>query len=163
MQVLSYVMAAISASVVVVIAWQTGWVHGALSWLDEQAYRYGDLAPFLTPFVAVAAGLVALFNYRHRRKADNRAEWWQRVQYAIDLILQDGRRTGRNVGMRLIMDLSEDTSATQDDRDMLRGIVRPMIEEVAAQVSSERSGGSTAPTTGSPETRGDASPGPSTS
>lgn len=83
--------------------------------MEGRARAYAHLAPFLTPSAAVAVGLVALFNYWHRRKTENRAAWWQRVQYAIDLILQHDEPISRNVGMELIQDLAEELPSVPDE------------------------------------------------
>ncbi|BAU96770.1 hypothetical protein N24_2508 [Corynebacterium suranareeae] len=87
-------------------------------------------APFSTAFVAALAGIIAWRNYKHRRISDNRAEWWRRTQYAIDLITSDDDRIGRSTGLALLSHLIEDSEPTTRDLELIREVTRKLMEEI---------------------------------
>lgn len=88
------------------------------------------LAPFSTAFVAIIAGIIAWETYKHRRIADNRAEWWRRTQYAIDLVTADDDRIGRNTGLALLALLAKDPDPTDRDLKLIKEITSNLINEI---------------------------------
>lgn len=110
-----------------------GWTHNAVGLVRELLTLAEPFAPYSTALVALVAGLIAWISYRHRRIADNRAEWWRRAQYAIDLTCTDDDKIGRNTGMRLLNHLLKDRSATQADAELLEDTVDALVDEVVAR------------------------------
>lgn len=105
----------------------TGWLSTLITWAASQAKVAEPFAPFATPTVALLVGAVAYVSYLKRREADSRAQWWQRVEKAIDLTLQD-EKVGRNVGLVLLIELSKDRSTIPEyDRELLRNVVEPIF------------------------------------
>ena len=95
-------------------------------WLREVADGLGHLlallapfAPYATAFAAFVAAMIALSSLSHRRRADSRAEWWRRVEYAMDLTREEGK-VGRNTGMQLLTHLLDDRRWDEVDVKMPR-------------------------------------------
>lgn len=116
----------------------TGWVRDAGNVALEWFAWAKPIAPFSTAIVATAAGLIALVSYRQRRLADDRAEWWRRAQYALDLIMVDSEQLGRKPGMKLLDHLVEDSKVTSRDAAMLKNAVKAIADEVVAQEAKKQ-------------------------
>lgn len=112
-----------------------GWFPDLLRVIRDVFVAIEPVAPFSTAFVAVVAGCIAWASHRHRRISDNRAEWWRRSQYAIDLVCRDNDKVGRNTGMTLLNHQLEDVSAARADLQMLDRTVYSLIQEVVDAVS----------------------------
>ncbi|WP_010551901.1 hypothetical protein [Brachybacterium paraconglomeratum] len=97
------------------------------------------LAPFSTAIVGAIAAAIALFTLSHRRRADSRAEWWRRVEYALDLTREDDK-VGRNTGMQLLVHLLDDRRWDPTDVTMLDEANEILVQEIL-----ERSRRATAP------------------
>lgn len=110
-----------------------GWARSTVALGHDLLALVESFAPYSTALVALVAGVIAWVNYRHRRIADNRAEWWRRTQYAIDLTCTDDDKIGRNTGMRLLTHLLKDRSATQADAELLEDTVDALVDEVVAR------------------------------
>lgn len=100
-----------------------GRTRGLAEWAEP-------FAPFSTAVVAAVAGVIAWVSHRHRRISDNRAEWWRRVQYAIDLVRIETDKIGRRTGQALLGRLLHDKSTTQRDAAMLEQVVNALVTEV---------------------------------
>lgn len=97
-----------------------------------------ELPPWLQIVIAVGpvglllVGLVgsgvAYSSYRQRRHADMRAEWWRRVQFAIEMALSDDPETSR-VGAELLGVLGTIDEATAKDTRLLKQILRIIRDE----------------------------------
>lgn len=87
------------------------------------------LAPFSTAIVGAIAAIIALFTLSHRRRADSRAEWWRRVEYAMDLTREDDR-VGRNTGMQLLIHLLDDRRWDPTGVTMLDEVNETLIQEI---------------------------------
>lgn len=102
----------------------------AEGWFRELFMWMAPFAPFSTAFVAAVAGVIAWRTYVHRRKIDNRAEWWRRVQSAIDLATTDADQIGRKTGLTLLSHLSEDPDITSRDLELIRDVAEALMDEV---------------------------------
>lgn len=58
-------------------------------------------AAIATLLAAAGAGVVAMWSIRNRRRADIRAEWWRRVEYAIEQCFSDERRR-QEIGLEML-------------------------------------------------------------
>lgn len=104
---------------------------------DGMAHLLGLLepfAPYSTAVVAFSAAVIALFTLHHRRLADSRAEWWRRVEYAMDLTREEDK-VGRNTGMQLLTHLLDDQRWDEVDVKMLSEANEILISEVVDKLS----------------------------
>lgn len=90
----------------------------------------GALIAMCVPFVAAGGAAVAWFSYRQRRIADNRAEWWRRASYALDLTKTLEPELGRNTGMELLTALQADETVGQTERDLLKSATSVLLAEI---------------------------------
>lgn len=104
-------------------------------WLRCLAIWARPFAPFSTAAIALVASVIALLSYRQRRHADNRAEWWRRVQAAIDLLTED-EKIGRRSGLVLMGHLFADNGPTKKDLRMLMDVGSTLISEVIDRVTT---------------------------
>lgn len=105
---------------------------GMFSWIDILL----SLAPFSTAIVGGVAALIALFTLGHRRRADSRAEWWRRVEYALDLT-REVDRVGRNTGMQLLIHLLDDRRWDANDVRMLHEANEILVLEILERSSRD--------------------------
>ncbi|WP_394214864.1 hypothetical protein [Brachybacterium vulturis] len=91
-------------------------------------------APYATAVVAFVAAAIALFNLHHRRQADSRAEWWRRVEYAMDLTREEDK-VGRNTGMQLLNHLLDDERWDEADVKMLSDANEILISELVDKLT----------------------------
>lgn len=111
----------------------TEWLTSQIDIATDVLTLARPFAPYSTAAIAAIAGVIAWFSYRHRRIAHNRAEWWRRAQYAIDLVCTEDDKVGRNTGMRLLTHLLKDPSSTQSDAELLEDTVDSLIDEVVSR------------------------------
>lgn len=97
-------------------------------------------APYSTAAVAFFGGIIAWRSYVHRRNSDYRAEWWRRVQHALEMATVDEDRLGRETGLRLLVRLVEDESATEADAALLYEISQSLISEKRAAMAGAARG-----------------------
>lgn len=64
-----------------------GWIADVPPVLRDFLRLLKPFAPYSTALVAAIVGLIAWRTHRHRRLSDNRAEWWRRTQYTLDLLM----------------------------------------------------------------------------
>lgn len=107
-----------------------GWHRDFLNWVVPRAEAAAPIAPFLTPTVAVLVGTVALVSHLHRREYDRRAEWHRRMQYAVDLLTEDGNPARVVAGSLLLEELLVDRIATRSDGAALRRIALELRSEI---------------------------------
>lgn len=99
---------------------------------------FEPFAPYATAAAAFVAAMIALNSLSHRRQADSRAEWWRRVEYAMDLTREEGK-VGRNTGMQLLTHLLDDKRWDEVDVKMLSEANEILISEVVDKLSPELS------------------------
>jgi hypothetical protein len=115
---------ALTITVVVVVL--VGVIWGLLTgWLGD------------TAFVATGAGLIAWLTYLHRYRIDNRAEWWRRVQSAIDLLLNEDDKNVRNTGLALLINLADDPALLPHDHKLISDMMIYMMDKVAPTDDSD--------------------------
>lgn len=86
-------------------------------------------------FVALIGAGVAFLSYLQRRKADMRAEWWRRVQFATSATVSEDVREGR-IGDELLAALVEAEPATKPDKQLLLRILKATRGDVPQPVTS---------------------------
>jgi hypothetical protein len=67
--------------------------------------------------------MVGVITVRQKSKADRRAEWWRRAQWAIDHATSD-RDEAVEVGLISMTHLIESTLATDEDIRLVRELAR---------------------------------------
>lgn len=72
------------------------------------------LGPAATLCAGAVAGVVAYLAVAQRRRADAKAEWWRRTQWALDEVLS-GEAERRRVGVAVLYRLAESELATPED------------------------------------------------
>lgn len=80
-------------------------------------------APLGLMAIGLLGAIVAYISYRQRRRADVRAEWWRRVQFAIEMACSDDAETSR-IGTELLAALGKQGEATPNDMRLLAEILR---------------------------------------
>lgn len=112
----------------------------------------GALAPFAVLLAAVLATVMAFATLRQRatadraaleqkRRADDRAEWWRRTQWAIDAATSlDPIR--QEAGVEALLQLSYSELATEEDRLILDAIwvSNPSANPDGAGLPGDRAG-----------------------
>lgn len=84
------------------------------------------LGPLLAAFGAIGALIVGILTVRQRAAADARAQWWARVQWAVDLAFDDDD-TKRSVGLDALALLASSPLASADDDAFLAGLSLDVI------------------------------------
>ena len=102
----------------------------AQPWYDAAA----TIATIVAAIGAIGAIIVGIFTIRERAQADARAQWWARVQWAVDLSF-DEERARRTVGFEALALLARSPLAGSGDLDFLRGLTLDAL--AAVQVRGE--------------------------
>lgn len=76
-------------------------------------------AAFAPLLAAIVAALIAAATLWQRRRADNRAEWWRRAQWALDASISD-QRTRAEMGQKAIELLGQSRLARPEDAVLLK-------------------------------------------
>ncbi len=90
----------------------------------QPAADWGALATALAAAVAFVVGIVTV---RQKSKADRRAEWWRRAQWAIDHATSD-REEAVEAGLISMTHLIESTLATDEDIHLVRDLAENIAE-----------------------------------
>lgn len=90
------------------------------------------IAPFSTALVALVASVLAYFTLRQRRLADNKTQWWARVEFATRLaVAEDDDSRERTAGELLLNHLQTDTKAATDaDTVLLSSLAEVLTEDI---------------------------------
>lgn len=92
----------------------------------------------LTPVGAVlltaTAAFIAFKTYQQRKRADDRAEWWRRVQFTVGLMLSNDSAE-RDAGMELMNHLWGIPDADPGDLEMIRNVARVVIEGIVEKTT----------------------------
>ncbi|HEY8295687.1 MAG TPA: hypothetical protein VIG41_10140 [Micrococcaceae bacterium] len=114
------------------------------------------LGPLAILIAGVAAAVVGLLTLRQRSRADARAQWWSRAQWALDSALSPDRKQAE-MGLRVMKVLAGSGLARSEEIEILtvawdaplqsagrtfgpRASGRPSPEEVPAAAADEDSG-----------------------
>ncbi|WP_066587865.1 hypothetical protein [Cellulomonas timonensis] len=97
------------------IAWGSTVVDAAVDpdWLGWAVV----LGPAATLCAGAVAGVVAYLAVAQRRRADAKAEWWRRTQWALDEVLS-GAPERRRVGVAVLYRLAESELAAPEDLEV---------------------------------------------
>ena len=105
---------------------------------SSQAADWHVWAAFAPLMAAVIAGLIAAAALLQKRRADNRAEWWRRAQWALDSSISP-IKTQAEMGQKAIELLGQSHLATDEELAMLRiGTEDPLEAAFLAQASDAR-------------------------
>ncbi|WP_426593677.1 hypothetical protein ACPPVS_18340 [Cellulomonas sp. McL0617] len=97
----------------------------AQPWYDGAA----TIATIVAALGAIGAIIVGIFTIRERAQADARAQWWARVQWAVDLSFEE-ERARRTVGFEALALLARSPLAGSGDLDFLRGLTLDSLAAV---------------------------------
>lgn len=112
----------------------SGLMSAALS--EEPWYVIvATLGPLVAAIGAIGALIVGILTVRQRSAADARAQWWARVQWAVDLAFADDD-SRRSVGLDALALLASSPLATADDDAFLAGLSLDVL-----QALEDRGGG----------------------
>lgn len=100
----------------------------AQPWYDGAA----SIATAVAALGAIGAIIVGIFTIRQRATSDARAQWWSRVQWAVDLSFDD-RRATRTVGFEALVLLARSRLAGPGDVDFLRGLTLEPLQGVRSR------------------------------
>ena len=97
---------------------------------DEPWYVVvATLGPLVAAIGAIGALIVGILTVRQRTAADARAQWWARVQWAVDLAFADDDAK-RSVGFEALTLLASSPLAGADDDAFLAGLSLDPLREV---------------------------------
>ncbi|WP_456826184.1 hypothetical protein [Cellulomonas sp. P5_E12] len=95
---------------------------------DEPWYVIvATLGPLVAAIGAIGALIVGILTVRQRTGADARAQWWARVQWAVDLAFDDDD-TKRSVGLEALALLASSPLASADDDAFLAGLSLDVLQ-----------------------------------
>lgn len=89
-----------------------------------------DWIPVLGPLGTLGIVIVGFIAYRQRVIADKRAQWWTRVDRAIDAALNDEDPQTREAGIIALTHLSDPKLATKEDKALLLEVAKVIQGEV---------------------------------
>lgn len=81
--------------------------------------------------VALAAWGLSYKVYKQRERADERTEWWRRVQDGVALVTGPDE-TFRASGFRLLKALGEESAVQLEDVELLRQLILDLQDDVRA-------------------------------
>jgi hypothetical protein len=87
------------------------------------------IATLIAALGAIGAIIVGIFTIRQRADSDARAQWWSRVQWAVDLSFEE-ERSRRTVGFEALALLAASPLARAGDVEFLRGLTLDPLEGV---------------------------------
>lgn len=96
-------------------------------------------AAFAPLMAAVIAALIAVVTLWQRRRADNRAEWWRRAQWALDASMSDEPKRAE-MGQQAINLLGRSKLATPEDGALLRIGTEDPLEAAYSARQAEAAG-----------------------
>lgn len=118
-------------------------LHERMRGLAQWAEPLAGFTPLLTAAVAAAALVVGLHNLQvarrsleQRRTADDRAEWWRRVQSAVDLVTAEDRTFSAS-GSQLLRGLLRDKKISREEVTLLEELTGSLEEGLAALVEED--------------------------
>ncbi|WP_426996541.1 hypothetical protein [Pseudarthrobacter sp. N5] len=94
---------------------------------------WGALAPV---FAAVVAGLIAAAALWQKRRADNRAEWWNRTQWALDASLSKEPKRAE-MGLKMVDLQAHSRLATEEELVLLDVAWKQPVREAEGTRGSE--------------------------
>lgn len=118
-------------------------MRGLAQWAEPLA----PFAPFLVAIVAVAAWEISRRSLRQREladrhaliqreAADDRSQWWQRVESAVAMIT-NGDRAFSSSGFMLLQALINDPKIVDEDKKLLRKLITELAQDLGESVVSE--------------------------
>ncbi|MFB6575772.1 MULTISPECIES: hypothetical protein [Kocuria] len=118
-------------------------LHEQVRGLAQWAQPLAGFTPLLIGAVAAAALVVGYRNFRvarrsleQRQTADDRAEWWRRVQSAIDLVTAKDRKFSAS-GSQLLRSLLRDRKISPEEADLLEELTDSLEEGLAASIEED--------------------------
>ena len=98
--------------------------------MDEPWYVVvAALGPLVAAIGAIGALIVGILTVRQRTGSDARAQWWARVQWAVDLTFESDEAK-RSIGFDALALLASSPLAGPDDDAFLAGLSLDVLEAV---------------------------------
>ncbi len=91
-----------------------------------------SVATLVAALGAIGAIVVGIFTIRQRAESDARAQWWSRVQWAVDLSFEE-ERSRRTVGFEALALLAQSPLARAGDVEFLRGLTLDTLAAVQSR------------------------------
>ncbi|WP_157943939.1 hypothetical protein [Blastococcus atacamensis] len=115
-----------------------GWMSDVVGWLGAwvQSPGFGGVAAVIAAIIAfkaatraaTAARTTAAQDRLQRERAERKAQWWLRAQWALDLTLSSDSET-RTVGFRVLEALADSEWAEEHEGDIIAAATeRALIE-----------------------------------
>ena len=99
--------------------------------LAREAEPLAGITSLLVAAVALAAWGLSDKVHKHRERADERTEWWRRVQDGVALVTGPDE-TFRASGFRLLRALGEEPAVQLEDVKLLRQLILDLQDDVRA-------------------------------
>lgn len=99
--------------------------------LAREAEPLAGFTSLLVAVVALAAWGLSYKVYKQRKRADERTEWWRRVQDGVALVTGPDE-TFRASGFRLLKALGEESAVQLEDVELLRQLILDLQDDVRA-------------------------------
>lgn len=99
--------------------------------LAREAEPLAGFTSLLVAAVALAAWGLSYKVYKQRERADERTEWWRRVQDGVALVTGPDE-TFRASGFRLLKALGEESAVQLEDVELLRQLILDLQDDVRA-------------------------------
>ena len=98
--------------------------------MDEPWYVVvATLGPLVAALGAIGALIVGILTVRQRTGADARAQWWARVQWAVNLTLEPDEKR-RSIGFDALALLASSPLSSPDDDAFLAGLSLDVLDAV---------------------------------
>lgn len=99
--------------------------------LAHEAEPLAGFTSLLVAAVALAAWGLSYKVYKQRERADERTEWWRRIQDGVALVTGPDE-TFRASGFRLLKALGEESAVQLEDVELLRQLILDLQDDVRA-------------------------------
>jgi hypothetical protein len=106
------------------------------------------LGPLAVLLGALVAGVIGWRTLKQKAEADNRAEWWNRTQWALDAVYSGDKKRG-TIGLKVLKVLGESELAGEGELAVLEAASEKPLDQAAlaraARATAEAQSSSAAP------------------
>jgi hypothetical protein len=106
------------------------------------------LGPLAVLLGAMVAGFIGWRTLKQKAEADNRAEWWNRTQWALDAVYSGDKKRG-TIGLKVLKVLAESELAGDGELAVLEAASEKPLDQAAhartARATAEAQSSSVAP------------------
>lgn len=93
------------------------------------------LGPLAVLLGALVAGIIGWRTLRQRTRADNRAEWWKRTQWALDSSMSKDPRIAK-MGLHVLTVLAGSELASPEELEIIAAASEEPLDKSAQQASA---------------------------